>query len=450
MSDWNSTGVRTTDKAPAERQGVPERVRVLVIAGPDQGGELEIGAEPIRIGKSPECDLALTDSRISRHHLQLRVTDGGVIAVDLGSLNGSFYQGARFTEVTLGLGALITIGSTELRLSAIGSRPEIASSARTELGELVGQSLAMRQLFALMERVAVADSPVLIEGETGTGKELCAMALHAEGARAGRPFVICDLAGIARPLLESDLFGHVRGAFTGADRGRAGAFEQAHGGTLFLDEVGELEKEMQPRLLRAIAQQSVKPVGGSRYRTVDVRIIAATNRDLREEVRAGTFREDLFYRLSVVSLRLPPLRERREDIPLLVERLLRGRAIEVPEESLMLLAEYDWPGNVRQLQNVLDAAVSRAGGERRLTPALLGLSAERAGGGGAPAQPGDEGDRGFREAKERLVAAWERDYLVRLLKRNEGNVTQAARASGIDRVYLYRLLKKHGISDWQR
>jgi DNA-binding NtrC family response regulator len=288
---------------------------------------------------------------------------------------------------------------------------------------------------------------VLIEGETGTGKELCAEAIHQAGPRAQKPFVICDLAGVSRSLIESELFGHVRGAFTGADRDRDGAFAMAHGGTIFIDEIGELELEMQPRLLRALEQRKVKPVGAAGYRDVDVRVIAATNRDLREEVKAGRFRDDLYHRLAVLKVPLPTLRERKEDIPELVQTFLQkaGRPVTVPPVTVALLGDYDWPGNVRELKNVIERGLSLMGQSSELEPSLLGLEPPSAPTGGPPVAWATIGPEGFREAKERLISAWERDYVTQLLKKTGGNVSQAAREGGIDRVYLHRLMKKHHI-----
>jgi DNA-binding NtrC family response regulator len=299
--------------------------------------------------------------------------------------------------------------------------------------------------------VALSDVAILVEGETGTGKELCAEAIHAAGPRAKGPFVICDLAGVSRSLIESELFGHVRGAFTGAEREREGAFAQAHGGTIFIDEVGELELDHQPRLLRAIEQRKVKPVGGAAWRDVDVRVIAATHRDLREEVKAGRFREDLYHRLAVVTVTLPPLRERKEDLPDLIRSFVGEKSIAIPDETMALLADYDWPGNVRELKNVIERGLSLASEGEALAPGLLGLETPRLP--DAAEIAGDTraawpsiGTEGFREAKERLIAAWERDYLTQLLRKTGGNVSRAAREGGLDRVYLHRLMKKLGVA----
>ena len=451
---WDSSEiVRTDATAPTYKVSLPSTVRLVVIAGPDQGRQIALGPGVHRVGKAEGCALVLSDPAVSRQHLELEVTAAGVVVRDLGSTNGSFLGGTRFREVTIGVGAVVQVGATSMRLCGpedVG--PTLSPSNAERFGRMVGRSLRMRELYAVLERMAASDAPVLIEGETGTGKEVCAEALHAASGRAAGPFVICDLGGVSRSLLESELFGHVRGAFTGAERDRKGLFAEAHGGTLFLDEIGELELDMQPRLLRAIEQRRVRPVGASSYRDVDVRVVAATNRDLGEEVRAGRFREDLFHRLAVVRLTLPALRERKEDLPLLVEALLAGVTPEatVPPETLALLAEYDWPGNIRELKNVLERASSFAqpqpGAARVIEPGLLGLGS---GSGPVEAQArasfGPAGSEGYREAKERLILAWERQFVTQLLKRTGGNMARASREGGIDRGYLYRLIKKLGL-----
>jgi DNA-binding NtrC family response regulator len=450
VNDWDSDPPRT-DAAVSRAQLLPAKLRLLVLSGPDQGKQIELDRGTYLVGKSSGCQLVLTDSEVSRQHLELQVMENGIVARDLNSTNGSFFEGARFSEVTVGTGAVFSIGSTELKLVPLERAHAILPSPKSNFGRLYGKSLKMREVFAMLELIGQTEVPVLIEGETGTGKELCAEAIRNAGPRAKTTMVICDLAGVSRSLIESELFGHVRGAFTGADRDRVGAFEAAHGGTILIDEVGELELEQQPRLLRAIETHQIKPVGAATYREVDVRVITATNRDLREEVRAGRFREDLYHRLAVVKVTLPTLRERKEDIPFLVDRFLEGRDLEVAPETLALLTEYDWPGNVRELKNVLERAISLAGGARVLAPSLLGLepppgAAAASPTGGPPAGWATIGQEGFREAKERLIAAWERDYVMQLLRRTNGNVSRAAREGGIDRVYLHRLMKKHHIA----
>jgi len=426
---------RPTDSlVQADVPAVPEGLRLVVVAGPDTGRELALCRGTYFVGKADGCDLVLSDGAVSRRHLQVAVVRDGVLVRDLASKNGSFVGAARISEVTLAAGAVITVGETMLRLSSADRAP-LPASSRESFGALAGRSLVMRELFALLERVAESDAPVLIEGETGTGKELCAHAIHAASARARGPFTICDLGAATPSLIESELFGHVRGAFTGADRDRTGAFVSADGGSLFLDEVGELDAAVQPRLLRALERQEVKPLGASEMMRIDTRVIAATNRNLAAEVQAGRFRADLFYRLTVLRILLPPLRDRREDVPLLVERFVSEDApgVAISAEAKALLVEYDWPGNVRELRNVVRRATSLLSGERVITPRHLGIEEQIV------------GPERFHEAKQALVGAWEADYLRRLLARTGGNMSRAARLAGLERAYLYRLCKKHGL-----
>jgi two-component system, NtrC family, nitrogen regulation response regulator GlnG len=422
-----------TEPADSARLVVPRRLRLLVVSGPDRGQHMDLEAGSYHVGQDPDCALVLRDRKVSRRHLELEVRAEGVQVRDLGSRNGSYHEGARFTQITVGSGAVLKVGTTELKLVSADRAPPLLPSTEEAFGGLVGRSLAMRQVFAVLQRVAPADAPVLVNGETGTGKEVCAEAIHAASTRAAGPFVVCDCAALAPSLVESELFGHVRGAFTGADAAREGAFAQAQGGTLFIDEIGELDLDAQPRLLRALDTHKIKPIGGTTYRAVDVRVIAATNRDLREEVKQHRFREDLFHRLSVLEVRLPPLRERKEDLPLLIRTLSGERSLEIAPEAEALLLQHDWPGNVRELRNVVQRARSRSTGPV-LEAEALGLGE----GGDAPAT--------FHEAKDRLIANWERAYVAELLHRTRGNVSRAARVAGLDRVSLHRLIKKHAIS----
>jgi len=435
MDSRSEDDERPTDSLlQAEAPAAPEGLRLVVVAGPDCGREILLTRGTYFVGKAEGCDLVLSDGAVSRRHLQLQLVREGVALRDLESKNGSFLGGARLTEVVAGAGALITIGETTLRLVSERA-PRMPPSSAGSFGGLHGRSLAMRELYSVLERVAASDAPVLIEGETGTGKELCAHAIHAAGARASGPFTICDLGAAAPSLIESELFGHVRGAFTGADRDREGAFVRAHRGSLFLDEIGELDAALQPRLLRALERGEVKPLGGSQMVRVDARVIAATNRNLAAEVQAGRFRSDLFYRLGVLRVELPPLRARRDDIPLLVERFLAEDAPDagVDSEALALIVEYDWPGNVRELRNVVRRATSLLAGERVIAPRHLGIDAQLA-----------EPER-FHAAKQALVTAWEAEYLKQLLARAGGNMSRAARIAGLERAYLYRLVRKHGL-----
>jgi DNA-binding NtrC family response regulator len=417
------------------------RLKLVVLSGPEAGHSLALEPREYVIGKAPTCDVVLTDKAISRQHLKLEVGEESVRAVDMESRNGSFYEGLRFSQMDLRPGSVITLGNTEIKIVPEDSRERsLLLSSRNRFGGLVGSSRKMREVFTLLERMAAGGADVLIQGETGTGKEGCAEALHNESPRKDGPFVIVDLAGVPGSLVESELFGHVKGAFTGAQGDRAGAFERANGGTVFLDEIGELPLELQPRLLRVLERRQVKRVGANDYRTVNVRVIAATHVDLEGAIQAGKFRRDLFHRLAVLRVTLPPLRERPEDIPLLVDTMLElnGRPPSaLSDQTRALLTQYPWPGNVRELRNVVEQVVSL--GEEAL-PAMEPLPGE-----GANKSAGPDLDLPFKEAKEKLIEGFERDYLSGLIERCEGNISRASREAGIDRVYLRKLLRKHGL-----
>ena len=446
MAEWdNDDDERTEATATLHRADVGRvRLKLLVLSGPEAGGSHPLAQGEYILGKAPSCDIVLSDKTVSRQHLKLEVRQEGVRATDLNSHNGSFCEGLRFSELELRPGNVVTLGTTELKLVPEDSRERsLTLTTRERFGALVGSSRKMREVFTLLERMAPGGSDVLIQGETGTGKELCAEGLHQESPRKKGPFVIVDLAGIAPSLIESELFGHVKGAFTGAQADRAGAFERASGGTVFLDEVGELPLELQPRLLRVLERRQVKRVGANDYRTVDMRVVSATHVDLEAAIKAGKFRRDLYHRLAVLRVTLPPLRERPEDIPLLIDPVLGrlGRPSgALSDQTRALLAQYPWPGNVRELRNVVEQVVNL--GEEAL-PELPPLGAGESRPSGATA----ELELPFKEAKERLIEGFERDYLKGLLERCEGNISRASREAGIDRVYLRKLLRKHGLED---
>ena len=436
--------VSDTAKVPVAVPRPVNRWRIMVTAGPSAGSAVSVGRGTVRVGSSrTRNDLVVRDAHVSRRHLELIATPEGVRVIDLESKNGTYYCSSRVAAVDLSiLGGRIELGLE----SAIEIAPELDSdelvpSLRSRCGRLVGASAPMRLLYAQIERVARRSATVLIQGETGTGKELVAEAIHDLGPRRTGPLVVVDCGAIAKNLIESALFGHVRGAFTGAAGDHRGAFAQAHGGTLFLDEIGELDLDLQPKLLRALETGQVRPLGAEQPSAYDVRVVAASHRDLYEEVRAGRFREDLYYRLAVVHLPVPPLRARADDIPALVAHFLAEMgAPPLDPDSLALLASHPWPGNVRQLRNVLEHAVTLAGdGAPVVRPADLDVPIHFATGSSVFfSLP-------YKEAKEKMVGAFTRDYLEALLARHRGNVSAAAREARIDRNWLVELARRHGL-----
>ena len=338
-------------------------IALTVIEGPDRGLRHEIAYGRARVGTSESSSLRLTDPTVSRMHCEIQVRTDALRIVDSGSTNGTVVDGVRVADATLAPGANVRLGATVLRVDADAEPVRLQLSVRQNFGELVGGSIEMRRVFAVLERVSPTESTLLLQGETGTGKDLVARAVHSASKRAGAPFVPVDCGAIAENLIESELFGHTRGAFTGASADRKGLFEQAHGGTLFLDEVGELPMALQPKLLRALETRTIRRVGGSVPQPIDIRVIAATHRNLAESVNRGTFREDLYFRLAVVEIALPPLRARCEDIPMLAQHLLEhltGETALLPAAFVTGLLTRSWPGNVRELRNLIERTVSWA------------------------------------------------------------------------------------------
>jgi len=418
-------------------------IHAVVLSGTAKGTSRAIG-EKCRIGKAPDNDLVLADDTVSRHHCELTRANDGVHVRDLASTNGTRVQGARVTEAVLQPGAVLKVGEVEIALRPSVRNVEVLPSDKTWFGAAIGQSLAMRTIFGVLERIAPTDATVLFEGETGTGKDVLARAVWTESARAHGPFVVVDCGAVSYSLLESELFGHERGAFTGAVAARQGAFELADGGTVFLDEIGELPLDVQPKLLRVLEGREFRRVGGNRTLKTDVRIVVATKRNLQREVQAGKFREDLYFRLAVVPITVPPLRARREDIPLLIEHILKanGTTLSVSDETTQALVAHDWPGNVRELRNVLDRAVylARATGHGELNLVSLPMS----GGGGDDVFQFEPG-KSYRETRAKFDADFERRYVKWLLARHAGNVSAAARDAKMDRKHLHDMAKKHGL-----
>jgi DNA-binding NtrC family response regulator len=416
--------------------------RLTVLDGTDVGATFYSSGNDVVIGTHERCDLRLTDRSVSRLHCEIAITRKGALLRDLESTNGTTVGRVPVLAARLEVSTDITVGRTRIRFELDADDTKVTPARAEKFGLLAGRSGAMRRVFANLAAAAATDSTVLLLGETGTGKELAAESLHRESARAKGPFVVVDCAAVPSMLLDSQLFGHVRGAFTGAVASRVGAFEAASGGTLFLDEIGELAPELQPKLLRVLERRVVKPLGSNEWIPVDVRVVAATNRDLRPQVNQQSFRADLYYRLAVVVMTLPPLRERPEDLPILIEALLEtmGQS-KRPEAELLrspqLLQElrlHQWSGNVRELRNYVETCLA-------LNAAPSPPAPEPA----DPLMPGVELDAPFLEARERWLDRFELPYLTELLRHHNNNVSAAARAAGIDRTYLHKLLTRHGL-----
>jgi DNA-binding NtrC family response regulator len=413
----------------------------LAIAGPDRGESVQFRpGRPIYFGSSPDCEMALTDKTVSRRHLVAVWENDQVILRDQGSTNGTYVQGSRFKEIAIGFGAEFKLGRTVVKFLPEEEIVDPDPIDQSAFGNLIGGDTKMRQLFKLMQDVAVTDATVLIEGETGTGKELIAEEIHNHSHRRDGPFIVFDCGSVPRELIESALFGHVKGSFTGAITDRKGAFADAHGGTIFLDEIGEMALDLQPSLLRVLDKKAVRRVGSNQYEKIDVRVVAATNRDLRAEVAKKAFREDLYYRLAVIRLSVPALRERGTDIQLLIEWFIDkfspgGQPLKTAPEDMNKLRRHAWPGNVRELRNTIERACLLARGEYiNLDDALH----EEA----APAL-GIRTDLPFKEAKGQLVEMFEREYIEDLMRRHRMNLSAAAREAQIDRKHLRELIRKY-------
>ncbi len=410
---------------------------VHLLDGPDAGLRRPLD-RPLLIGRSPACAVVLADPDVAERHLRLTPVDGGV-RVD--ALDGAVRHGdLRVHSAVAAPGAVLHIGQSALELCS-APRPR----ARERFGAVIGRSAPMQTLFGQLERVAPSELAVLLQGETGTGKELVARAIHRHSHRRHRPFVVIDCSAMPRDLIESTLFGHEKGAFTGAFNRHRGLFEQADGGTVFLDEIGELDAELQPRLLRVLERRELTRVGGGAVIRIDVRVIAATHRDLAAMVEAGAFREDLYFRIGGVHLRLPPLRDRRDDIPLLAEHLLAELAGDSPPSrltapALAALVERDWPGNVRELRNTLVRAVGLADRPLLEVEALMLDAVDR-----APPSVSLPLDAPFKDARKAVLEHFEALYLEHLLAEHGGNISRSARRAGLTRYYLRELLKKHGL-----
>jgi len=439
-----------------------KRGRLIVIEGPDQGRELSVERARVTIGRSLICDLVLADKAVSGTHCEIIANEKGVLLKDLGSTNGTTINDLRIREVWIRPGTVIRAGQTSLRYEAGEGEVEIDLSHDERYFDLIGKSVRMREIFAVLSKVAPSDLTVLVRGQTGTGKELVARALHSGSRRKEQPLVVQDCSAIPENLIESTLFGHERGAFTGATDRRKGSFEQAEGGTIFLDEIGELSLALQPKLLRVLENREVKRVGGEKTIPVNVRVVAATNRDLRAMVNEGTFREDLYFRLSVVTVELPSLAERSEDVPLLAETFLEefskrrfpgedGR-LTISKGAMARLESYPWPGNVRELRNTLERAAFLAD-QSELTVKDLMPSSQKtppAALPGGTAEQFVDDEMPFKEAKQKVLDAFEPAYLKALLDKYGDNITKSAQAAGLTRYHLRELAKRYGVRGGDR
>ncbi len=433
------------------------KCQLVVLEGSNRGKKIDLNKPILKIGKREDNDLVVDEKTVSRNHLIIEQKENSYLLKDLESTNGTFINDIRVKEAYLSPGDVIRIGNVQIEFIAFDEKIQIEPSARQDFGPLIGRSRRIRQIFSILEKISPTNATVIVEGETGTGKELVAKAVHLYSPRKNKPFIVFDCSAVAENLIESELFGHVKGSFTGAVNTRKGAFEEANGGTIFLDEIGELSLDLQPKLLRALEQREIKKVGANEALPIDVRVICATNRNLKKEVTEGRFREDLYYRLSVVKIYLPPLRERPDDISFLIERFLANgkfnqqpdgtlKVSRVEDDALKMLTRYQWPGNVRELVNILERIVPMIDGssitgkdvsyifqemEREDEEATERMSVDM----GLP----------FKEAKQKIVEQFEKDYLSSLLRRNHYNISKTAREAGVDRKHIRNLLKKYGI-----
>jgi transcriptional regulator with PAS, ATPase and Fis domain len=446
---------QTTQTIVLSRDELPKKIsirkcKLLVVSDSLQGQEFVVDKDVFSIGAGAGNDLQLPDVTVSRHHCELVYTERGYLIRDCGSTNGTIVQGVSVTEAIMTQSTEFQLGDTKIVFCPLRESKDYNLSDKEAFGALLGRSTPMRRIFYLAEKYAPTDATILIEGETGTGKEVLAEEIHNHSKRSDKPFVVIDCAALAKELIESELFGHKKGAFTGANTDRVGAFEHANGGTVFLDEIGELSPELQPKLLRVLEKKQVRRLGSNDVRSINVRIICATNRKLENEVNAGRFREDLYFRLSVVHLDIPPLRRRKEDIPALVHKFLndfKRPDLDLDPSDLVktfeALSSHNWPGNVRELRNLIELS-SYDGKKTGDLSALLCLGNVKA----YEEQTRIEvaADRPFKEMKGELINKFEQDYIVDLLKRNDGNISRASRDADIERTYLKRLMRKYDIT----
>jgi len=418
-------GPQTSTLGKTATLGRIQPVRLLVIDGVDEGKQAVVSEGTAVVGSHESCSLRLSDDAVSRRHLSIELLGNRVRVKDLNSKNGSKYLGNRFESLELPLGATIELGKTRVALLPSVSQGRL--SEKDELAGLLGRSVAMKRLFAQIEQVAPTDAAVLIHGETGAGKEGVARAIHSLSPRAEGPFIVFDCGAVAPDLIQAQLFGHVKGAFTSAVKDTAGALERADGGVLFLDEIAELPLSLQPSLLRALESRTFSRVGEGLVRKSDFRVLAATHHDLHARAKAGAFRMDVYFRIAALVLELPSLTARPDDIPLLAHHFAAeaGATEPLAASTVAALAARQYPGNVRELKNAVERVLA------------LGASS---------LMPGAKDEAlDFHGSREQALKAFERSYLEALLAKHEGNASAAAREAGIARSYLYKMLESHGL-----
>ncbi|MDC3959613.1 sigma 54-interacting transcriptional regulator [Polyangium jinanense] len=420
------------------------KIHVECIRGPLAGKVYELKGPEARIGSGTDCHLVIPDRTVSHVHVCLRIEGDAIRVLDMKSRNGTYVDDVRIKDAYARPDSTIVLGASAMRLRMLKDEIDVPLSEHDHFGGLLGRSIVMRRVYALLELFAVLEGTVLLEGETGTGKEVAAAAIHGRSPRKDRPFVVFDCSAVPANLIESELFGHVSGAFTGAVSSRKGRFKEADGGTLFLDEIGELPLELQPKLLRALETRVIRPLGAEKDWRVDVRIIAATNRDLAIEVDKERFREDLYYRLAVLPVRLPPLRERVEDIPLLVRHFEKewcsrpNPPAPLPDAILEKMKSTPWPGNVRELRNRVELLLSLG---------LPGAAGVAQSGGGAPSTRVDVDIQvPYHVGRERLVEEYTKAYFIEALRQTDGNVSRAAQLAAVGRAFVQKVMKHHGIT----
>ncbi len=419
------------------------KMSLVVLKGPDAGKRILVEKDLFVVGKDPVSDLFFPEPTLSRKHLEIQKRGDTFLIRDLGSTNGTMVDGIRVNEAFLLPGARIQAGNIELLFQPVYKAPDKNLEACERFGSLIAASPQMKTILALLRKVASQGTTVLLRGETGVGKSALAKALHNEGPRSNKPFVTFDCASQAPTLIESELFGAKKGAFTGAVQSRPGACEQANGGTLFIDEIGDLPIDLQPKLLRVLEEKEVRRLGDTKSKALDIHVITATKVDLVKAIEKDVFRRDLYYRIAVIDIEVPPLRSREEDIPLLSAHFLEesqgpnawSRLTPTLKEEL---ESYSWPGNLRELRNVLERLQCIGpDGSPIVKPNTIDEKKDLA--------LSFDMNRPFKEVKEELIDTFECEYLKKLLDKSNGRIAPAAREAGLNRKYFYDLLRKHGL-----